>query len=668
MVKLRYTALFIFLFYVSLLAEKNITIYIYGDYSSIEYHLGVLSEIERLQIPIDSVVGSGWGAFVGALWSAGWSPRQIREEVKSWDSIPRAKEIQHIALWKGSWLVRHAESGMPVLEQMTESKPYFGQIFFDLRVQEVLWRTEAGSKIAFRETNDYPFPEVEDGSRQRILSTSVALRDTLGSSEKKYQQKLWKQDSSLIILRPHAKPNPDSLFEAGMQAVQAKRSMLAKIILDYQLPIINSYKEQSIPQPRFLYHPVFDSLSSELQGHLESFWNEADTGSLAIRNFLENLQKDGYYREVELALDTGSFLQIRAKGSPQLSLSLHGFGGTLFGANAAGNLNFRFINQFGYNLSLTGFYGQGARGAEPVLKFERFFMDSGDFFIKLRFYEYEPTSYFQRRIYEEGRLLKENGRLIAAYAERANLQIGVEFERKEIMSGAYKDTITDWIFYADEDGVIFGEEVITDISYRPTTASSMFPYVKWLWQSENYDRWFSSDGFMAEFLGGLKAISIASYGLPLYFSSQGKTSISFPLARHVSISGGSEFGLNFRRGDKGKMFLPEEIYNPSSRKDPALDNRFRFAMGMGFYNEKWQTPENASHCYGLLMTGLSAHFGGSGLFLAGGFANDGQKKFFAEPKLRIEAETFDFVLGQNLIFYEKSLKKRTFFAIHGGVF
>jgi len=665
-------------------------LYISGDYSSIQYHLGVLSEIERLQIPIDTVIGSDWGGFAGALWSAGWSSRQIGELIKSWDSLPRAKQPLKSVLWEKKWLIKSKENGEPILE-VKDGEPYFGQIFFDLRVQEVLGRSNIGSKIPFREINkadNYPFPEQPGQPRQSstiILSTPLALRDTNGPAAQRYQQKLWNRDSTLLILRPHSKPNPDSLFEAGVQAVQSHRSQLS--ILYSQLSTLNSqlstpnsqfYKETPLPPPGFLYHPVFDSVSAEIQEHLKSFWNPSDTGLPAVRNFLEALQRDGSYPEVRLALDTSSFLQINAESLPLLSLSLAGFGGTLFGANVAGNLNFRFVNQFGYSWDLTAFYGQGAKGAEFNLRFERFFMRDGDFFIKPKVFEYEPISYFQKSIYQEARLLKESGGGAALGIEKQHLQIAVEIERRRIISGAAGYTIYNYDYdFEDEEWVL----VPIDVIYEAVTVVSMFPYAKWLWQSEDYDRWFSSDGFMAELLGGFKGVSVNTLGqnVPLYVSTQGKLGIAHPLSEYISVSAGTEFGFNFRRRSNGKIVLPDELYgynhyHEDNSYDPALDNRYKFAMGMGSFQEGWQTPDNASHRYGLGFAGFSLHWQGSGIFLTGGFVKNGDKdtwselkaaRFFAEPKIRIKTPVFDFVLGQNIIY---SGKKHIFLSIQGTKF
>ena len=402
---------------------------------------------------------------------------------------------------------------------------------------------------------------------------------------------------------------------------------------------------------------------------MESFWNPNDTAFLAVRNFLIALQKDGYYQDIKLTLDTGSFLQINTESSPQLSLSLHGFGGTLFGANVAGNINFRFINQFGYNWDLTAFYGQGASGAELDLRFEQFFFRDGVFFVKPRIFEYEPISFFQKNIYEGARLLKERGSGVTLGVEKSRLQVAVEIERRRITSDASVYFVYDKYFDDEEEEWV---EFIRDILYEPVTVISMFPYARWLWQSEDYSRWFSTDGFMAELSGGFKGVSVNTYGqsMPLYASTWGKLGIAHPLSRYISVSGGTEFGFNFRRTDRSEIVLPGELLG-ANRKDPALDNRYRFAMGMGSYQEQWQTPDNASHRYGLVFAGLSLHWQGSGLFFTGGFAKDGEpnpwseldvNRFFAEPKVRIKTDTFDFVCGQNIIYSGKS---RYFLIVRG---
>ncbi len=49
-----------------------------GDHSP-WFHLGVLYAIEEYGVPVDSVVGTSWGAWIGALWSKGVSPDEIQK-------------------------------------------------------------------------------------------------------------------------------------------------------------------------------------------------------------------------------------------------------------------------------------------------------------------------------------------------------------------------------------------------------------------------------------------------------------------------------------------------------------------------------------------------------------------------------------------------------------
>ncbi|TGE15252.1 patatin-like phospholipase family protein [Hymenobacter elongatus] len=54
-------------------------------------HVGVLKQLEKNRIPIDYIVGTSMGAIVGALYAAGYSPKQIEEivlkpEFQSWVS------------------------------------------------------------------------------------------------------------------------------------------------------------------------------------------------------------------------------------------------------------------------------------------------------------------------------------------------------------------------------------------------------------------------------------------------------------------------------------------------------------------------------------------------------------------------------------------------------
>ena len=63
---------------VSLPAAKKSVLYLGGGEYSPWFHLGVLYAIEAYSVPVDSVVGTSWGAYIGALWAKGVSPDDIQ--------------------------------------------------------------------------------------------------------------------------------------------------------------------------------------------------------------------------------------------------------------------------------------------------------------------------------------------------------------------------------------------------------------------------------------------------------------------------------------------------------------------------------------------------------------------------------------------------------------
>lgn len=56
---------------------KNV-LYLGGGNKSPWFHLGVLYAVEEFGIPVDSVVATSWGAWIGALWAKGMSPDAIQ--------------------------------------------------------------------------------------------------------------------------------------------------------------------------------------------------------------------------------------------------------------------------------------------------------------------------------------------------------------------------------------------------------------------------------------------------------------------------------------------------------------------------------------------------------------------------------------------------------------
>ena len=52
-------------------------------------HVGVLLELERLQVPVDFVAGTSMGAVVGGLYASGIEPKELKTilETLDWDAL-----------------------------------------------------------------------------------------------------------------------------------------------------------------------------------------------------------------------------------------------------------------------------------------------------------------------------------------------------------------------------------------------------------------------------------------------------------------------------------------------------------------------------------------------------------------------------------------------------
>ena len=68
---------------VSLLRAQKVGLVLSGGGAKGPAHIGVLKQLEANGIPIDYIIGTSMGAVVGAMYSAGYSPREIEQIVLS---------------------------------------------------------------------------------------------------------------------------------------------------------------------------------------------------------------------------------------------------------------------------------------------------------------------------------------------------------------------------------------------------------------------------------------------------------------------------------------------------------------------------------------------------------------------------------------------------------
>jgi len=91
-------------------------LYLGGGENSPWFHLGVLYAVEAYSVPVDSVVGTSWGAFVGYLWTKGVSLDDIQRILRDED-FSRILSSKEGFAGEPRYRLPVSESGMPALRE-----------------------------------------------------------------------------------------------------------------------------------------------------------------------------------------------------------------------------------------------------------------------------------------------------------------------------------------------------------------------------------------------------------------------------------------------------------------------------------------------------------------------------------------------------------------------
>ena len=175
-------------------------LYLGGGKNSAWYHLGVLYAIEGYSIPVDSVVGVSWGAFVGFLWAKGMPLDDIQrvlldpyiadivgqnEMDNLYDNAERSFELPVSV--NGMPSLRHrftisADTNGNLYRNVKPLEPDTAHIkrsLARLRLQESLYRQPGGFVIPF----DVSGMEDDNGSMVDKVYKSLPLRENVKNGE-----------------------------------------------------------------------------------------------------------------------------------------------------------------------------------------------------------------------------------------------------------------------------------------------------------------------------------------------------------------------------------------------------------------------------------------------------------------------------------------------------
>ena len=678
----------------SLQAKKaKSVLYLGGGERSPWYHLGVLYALEEYKIPVDSIVATSWGAWMGALWSLGVSI----------DDIQRLMLDPHVADYLGvnsiNAKTEHDAFGLPVsvdgIPSLRQRFSFYadtaGNVYRSmhalvpdtasierslsrLRFEESLYRQRGSFRIPFTlltcdsviENPSYadivaslplagngksgelcPYLAVPSSKNQQETSL-IAISDPVryeldGNPEMQMLKKnaLSKLNAQGIFIRPHSirDTSRKSMIQAGFSAVEHR---LRDII-----PVVDGrreYTEKQKSEAWFAFNPVFDSLSSELHSSVLSYWNPQDTGFDAPRNFAYAIASKVPYDTVSFNMQPDGGLLIDVGVHPTLDVAAGGFGSNVNGANAYGELTFNYVNQMEINLKLAGFYGTASYGFRPRLEISNLISRRWKFC-----FGYDLMKLQYLKSFEKDYILDEN-RIV--YEKRNDLFLSARYALDDMQSVEVKFLFGSRDFkmppfpsdqyYEEED--LF--KYVSKYETNPATQSIRYSLLK-----GDDNPWFASNGYSANAYVGMNLIG---YGFhqrgPIYgiYAFDGK--ISCAPTRNSSVTFGVAVGFDAYRDGHFKF--------PTTFENAVMEDRYRLHVAATPWSEDYLDPELATHGYAMLRMNGGVQRYGFGAWLSFAYVHDFEdkataklnpNKFVFEPALRYKYRSFTVYAGLNRV-------------------
>lgn len=671
---------------VSLPAAKKSVLYLGGGEYSPWFHLGVLYAIEAYSVPVDSVVGTSWGAYIGALWAKGVSPDDIQRILLDSDMDAVMNSGEEKSTENDRFAIPVSETGVPSLRQrfsihvdssgnlhrrlktLSPDTSSIESSLAVLRLQESLLRHAVGYRIPFAvlgcdstvgnsyesvissvpvrgnasagtsasgELCPYLALPAEDSPNELAI---IAVADPLRGE---YRGPAWKRairegvlkhigSQPGIVVRPHtvADSSRNGWIQAGFSALESKVSQmtsLGKRNVDFASTRISS-------MPWFQFKPTYDSLPSETHNPVMSYWNASDTGLVAPRNFAYALSQFPACDSVTFNMLHDGDVLVDAEILPTFDVAAGGFGSNVLGANAYAELSFYYIDQMEIALTLAGFYGGNSYGFTPRLAVDRLWSKNWGLAVDFDWMRLRPLkSYINDvpaylRIYEEQ---KSDISVSLFYRLDAHLNISAEFLFADRAYG-----VEDRIYGKDEYDVF------------PASQKLRCEFV-----SGDSDAWFSRDGIAVHMEFGLTSIGF-DFGfdelIPTFMTAYADVQYSLSPKPFASLTAAAAFAMDRYHKDGFGYVYPESF------EIPVLDNTIRQRVHATPWSSEWLDADLASHQYGLLRLSGGLHYHGSGLWLFSAYVHDfeenstaelGKHKFVFEPALRFVYKSVNVYAG-----------------------
>ncbi len=680
--------------------KKNVksVLYLGGGERSPWFHLGALYALEEYKIPVDSIVATSWGAWMGALWALGVSIDDIQRLMMDPAIIDFVGTNSiHAKTEHDAFRIPVSESGVPSLRQrfsfyadsagnvyrsmhaLVPDTAAIERSLSRIRFEESLYRMREPFRIPFTlvtcdsvvsnpafadiiaslplpgnemsgELCPYlalPQPGDSNGVNEIPL---IVVADPVryvaeGNAEiRTIKNKVLSNlgDVSGTFIRPHSfrDSSRKTAIQAGFSAVEQNMRKIVPL-MDRRM----DYSDKRKSNPLFAFNPVFDSLSAEHHAAVASYWDSKDSGFVAPSRFAYSIAAKAPYDTVSFNLQPDGDLLIDVGVHPTVDVAVGGFGSNVIGANAYGEVVLNYVNQMEIYLKFAGFYGTSSFGFRPRLEISnlisrRWIFSFGFDLMKLRILKTFENDY----IPAENRLEHETRSDIFMSAKYAfdNMQsVEVKFlfgNRKFELSPS-----------AIPHAALFDENINSDDHYETTP---MMQTVRYSLLNGDDDSWFASKGYAANAKIGMTLIGSGFHQRgPIYgvYSLDGRYSLA--PTRNTQVTVGGAVGMDAYYDD-GRFKFPKTFDNT------AVEDRFRMHVAATPWSEDYLEPELSTHGYALLRLNGCVQRNGFGAWLSFAYVHDfenkktaklGADKFVFEPAIRYKYRSFTVYLGLNRI-------------------
>lgn len=689
----------------SLHAKKvKSVLYLGGGEHSPWFDLGALYAIEEYKIPVDSIVATSWGAWMGALWSLGVSIDDMQRLMLD-SSIADFVGVNSIQAktQHDAFEIPVSIKGIPSLrERFSFYADTLGNVYRSmhalvpdtvsivhslarLRFEESLYRQRGSYRIPFTlQTCDsiienptvadivaslplagneesgelcpyLALPQSQNPDEVPLIVVADPVRFELdGNAEARTLKKnvlMQLEDSQGVFVRAHSvhEKSRKTMIQTGFSAVEHALRNLS-LLMERR----TDYSDKQKSEAWFKFNPTFDSLSSEHHSAVASYWNPEDTGFVAPTRFAYAVLSKAPYDTVSFNMQPDGDLLIDVGVHPTVDVAVGGFGSNVIGANAYGEVSLNYVNQMEIFLKLAGFIGTSSYGFQPRLEISNLISNRWKFsfgydLMKLRYlkaFENDNVSGKNRFKYEKRNDLFLSARY--AFDKKQAIEVkflfgGREFDLAESAIPTEDD-------YGDNNVYV---NMASHYKTNPVTQSLRYSLL-----SGEDDAWFASGGYAANaYLG----VNLIGYGFhqrgPIYGTYAFDGRYSFAPAKNASVTIGAAMGFDAYRGgeyveiprvmvgtDTSAVSREESSFRfPKTFDNVAMEDRFRLHANATPWSEDWLDPELATHGYALVRANAGVHRYGFGLWLSLAYFHDFEDKKTAK-------------LGANKFVFEPALR------------